>query len=117
MPGSSRAFLALNNGISYDIINAGLVNMANQLNLNLGREGIPAKTLYHVQIVTDSKKRAKMQLNLPFSPLPEIIKQVAGLELRIYTALAALFQALSESSFFAGAVLIGYRWMTFQTPG
>ena len=117
MPGSVRSFLALNNGFAYDIINAGLVNMASQLNLNFGREGKLADTLCPSQIVTDSKKRAKMQLNSLLRPLPEIIRQVARLELPIDIALAALFLALNESSFVAGAVLIVYGWMTFHTPG
>lgn len=117
MPGSVCSFLALNNGFASDIINAGLVNMASQLNLNFGREEILADTLCPGQIVTASKKWAKMQLNSLLRPLPEIIKQVARLELPIDIALAALFLALNESSFVAGAVLIVYGWMTFQTLG
>ncbi|MSO23496.1 MAG: SDR family oxidoreductase [Acidobacteria bacterium] len=117
MTGSVRSFLAFRKGFAYDTVKAGLVNMARQLNLDYGREGIRANTLCPGQIVTDPQRLTEMQTNPLLRPFAEIIQPIGRPGQPIDVARAALFLASDESSFVAGAILVVDGGLTIQTPG
>jgi len=117
MTGSIRSFLAFRKGFAYDVVKAGLVNMARQLNLDYGREGIRANTLCPGQIVTDPQRLTEMQTNPLLRPFAEIIQPIGRPGQPMDVARAALFLASDDSQFVAGAILVVDGGLTIQTPG
>lgn len=112
MMGSVRSFLAFSGGFAYDIVKAGLANMARQLTVDFGRHGIRANLLCPGWIATDAQDpdpaaREKAAVMHPV--------RRAGLPMDV--AHAALFLASDEASFVAGAVLVVDGGLTVQSPG
>ena len=117
MMGSVRSFLAFSGGFAYDIIKAGLVNMARQLTVDFGQYGIRANALCPGWIDTDIQRSSLhgtssdvLQMGASIHPLRRI-----GLPLDI--ARACLFLVSDDASFIAGSVLVVDGGLTVQTPG
>ena len=117
MTGSIRSFQVFSKGFAYDIVKAGLVNMARQLNLDYGRHGLRANVLCPGQIITDPEMLERMQTDPQLRPRAEIIQPVGRPGRPIDVAQAALFLASDESSFVTGAVLVVDGGLTIQTAG
>jgi 3-oxoacyl-[acyl-carrier protein] reductase len=132
MMGSIRSFLAFSGGFAYDIVKAGLVNMARQLTVDFGQQGIRANVLCPGWIATDVQRNdvlehyaqnADLQKNDASQPgalvdaKVEAMHPVGRTGLPIDVANAAVFLASEEASFVAGAVLVVDGGLTVQTPG
>ncbi len=111
MTGSVRSFLAVSGGFAYDIVKAGLVNMARQLTIDFGRQGVRANLLCPGWIATDEHGSAV------HDPRAAVIHPVGRAGLPADVAHAAVFLASEEASFIAGAVLVVDGGLTVQTPG
>jgi NAD(P)-dependent dehydrogenase (short-subunit alcohol dehydrogenase family) len=90
MSGSVRSFLAFSKGFAYDTIKAGLLNMARQLNIDYGKDGIRANTICPGQIVTDPEKLEKMKADPLLRPRIEILQPIGRVGLPNDVARAAL---------------------------
>ncbi len=122
MMGSIRSFLAFSGGFAYDIVKAGLVNMARQLTVDFGRQGIRANVLCPGWIATDAQNQdAPRPDTTAYVPVAdaraEVIHPVGRVGLPADIASAAVFLASDEASFVAGAVLVVDGGLTAQTPG
>jgi NAD(P)-dependent dehydrogenase (short-subunit alcohol dehydrogenase family) len=110
MMGSVRSFLAFSGGFAYDVVKAGLANMARQLTVDFGRQGIRANLLCPGWIATTAH-------GSDVDPRAEVIHPVGRAGLPVDVAHAAVFLASDEASFIAGAVLVVDGGLTVQTPG
>jgi NAD(P)-dependent dehydrogenase (short-subunit alcohol dehydrogenase family) len=127
MMGSIRSFLAFSGGFAYDIVKAGLVNMARQLTVDFGRHGIRANVLCPGWIATDAQRHDVQRPDVQghgapvHDPLVDarawVMHPVGRVGLPIDVANAAVFLASDEASFVAGAVLVVDGGLTVQTPG
>jgi NAD(P)-dependent dehydrogenase (short-subunit alcohol dehydrogenase family) len=117
MMGSVRSFLAFSEGFVYDIVKAGLANMARQLTVDFGRQGIRANVLCPGWIVTDPEGLKKEHHDPIYDVRAKVMQPVGRAGLPIDVAQAAVFLASNESSFVAGAMLVVDGGLTIQTPG
>jgi len=117
MMGSVRSFLAFSEGFVYDIVKAGLANMARQLTVDFGRQGIRANVLCPGWIVTDAEGLEKKPHDPIHDVRAKVMQPVGRAGLPIDVARAAVFLASNESSFVAGAMLVVDGGLTIQTPG
>jgi NAD(P)-dependent dehydrogenase (short-subunit alcohol dehydrogenase family) len=113
MMGSVRSFLAFSGGFAYDIIKAGLVNMARQLTVDYGRHGIRANVLCPGWIATDAQGSELAA----HDPRADLIHPLGRAGRPVDVAHAAVFLASDDASFIAGAALVVDGGLTVQTPG
>jgi glucose 1-dehydrogenase len=117
MMGSVRSFLAFSGGFAYDVVKAGLANMARQLTVEFGRYGIRTNVLCPGWIVTNVQEPNEKCDHSISHTGAELIQPVGRRGLPIDVARAATFLASDEASFIAGAVLVVDGGLTVQTPG
>jgi NAD(P)-dependent dehydrogenase (short-subunit alcohol dehydrogenase family) len=113
MMGSVRSFLAFSGGFAYDVVKAGLANMARQLTVDFGRHGIRTNVLCPGWIVTNVQEPDEKGDH----SIANLIQPLGHRGLPIDVARAATFLASDEASFIAGAVLVVDGGLTVQTPG
>ncbi|MGA8212741.1 MAG: SDR family oxidoreductase [Candidatus Sulfotelmatobacter sp.] len=117
MMGSVRSFLAFSEGFVYDIVKAGLVNMARQLTVDFGRQGIRANVLCPGWIVTNPNEPETKHHDPIYQVRAKIMQPAGRAGIPLDVARAAVFLASSDSSFVAGAMLVVDGGLTIQTPG
>jgi NAD(P)-dependent dehydrogenase (short-subunit alcohol dehydrogenase family) len=117
MMGSVRSFLAFSGGFAYDVVKAGLANMARQLTVDFGRYGIRTNVLCPGWIVTNVQEPDEKRGRSISHTGAELIQPVGRRGLPIDVARAATFLVSDEASFIAGAVLVVDGGLTVQTPG
>jgi NAD(P)-dependent dehydrogenase (short-subunit alcohol dehydrogenase family) len=117
MMGSVRSFLAFSEGFVYDIVKAGLANMARQLTVDFGRQGIRANVLCPGWIVTNPEELEMKRHDPIYQVRAKIMQPVGRAGVPLDVARAAVFLASGDSNFVAGAMLVVDGGLTIQTPG